>query len=93
MRKGYWELRDAHMKQQIAMAQVAGMFSEGIEAEPSESRAAQKLARADRFRETLRQRLTRNLLGLAYACQPGRIAGAGPLLAFAARSWLVSPAA
>lgn len=80
------------MTQQIALAQVAAMFSEGVEAEPPKTRAARKLARAERLRETLRQRLTRNLLGLAYACQPKRIAGAGPLLAFAARSWLAPPA-
>lgn len=80
------------MTKQIALAQVAAMFSEGVEADPPKTRAAQKLERAERFRETLRQRLTRNLLGLAYACQPRRIAAVPALVSFVARAWLVAPA-
>ena len=80
------------MTRQIALAQVASLFSEGLEAEPPKTRAALTRQRAERFKETLRQRLTRNLLGLAYACQPKRVAGVPALLSFVARQWLIAPA-
>ena len=83
---------DKVMTRKIALAQVAAMFSEGVEAEPPMTRAALARQRAERFKETLRQRLTRNVLGLAYACHPKRIAGAPALLSFVARTALVAPA-
>lgn len=80
------------MTRQISAAEVANMFSEGIEAEPRQTRAALMRARNQRFAETLAQRFKRNILGLAYACHPKRIAAVPALLAFVARDWCVGPA-
>ena len=77
------------MGMQIATPQVARLFSEGVEGDPPKTRAALIRLRAERFRETLGQRLTRNILGLAYAWQPKRIAGIPALLSFVARARLV----
>lgn len=80
------------MTRQITAAQVAGMFSEGIEADLRPTRAALGQARARHFAQTLRQRLTRNILGLAYACHPKRIAAIPPLLGLVLREWCVGQA-
>ena len=76
------------MQMQIAASHVARLFSEGVEADPPKTRAAQMRQRAERFRETLGQRLTRNILGLAYALQPGRLADVPALIAFVSRARL-----
>ena len=80
------------MASQIALSQVAAMFSERIEAEPPRSRATLQRRRALRFTETLTQRLTRNVLGLAYACHPERIRELPALMRFVARAWTSAPA-
>jgi leucyl/phenylalanyl-tRNA---protein transferase len=80
------------MQMQIAAPHVARLFSEGVEAEPPKTRAAQMRQRAKRFKETLGQRLTRNILGLAYALRPKRLADAPALLSFVARARLVGQA-
>ena len=80
------------MASQIALSQVAAMFSERIEAEPPQSRATLRRQRALRFAETLTQRLTRNVLGLAYACHPRRIRELPALMSFVTRAWTIAPA-
>ena len=80
------------MRMQISAAHVAGMFSEGLEADPPKTRTMLMRERASRFRETFSQRLTRNILGLAYALRPRRISDIPALLGFIARARVVGEA-
>ena len=79
------------MANQIVLSKVAAMFSARAEPEPPKSRATVRHERARRFTETLTQRLTRNVLGLAYACHPKRIGELPALVSFVARAWIVGP--
>jgi leucyl/phenylalanyl-tRNA--protein transferase len=62
----------------IRLSELARLFSEGDE-QLSPGRAARRERRLALFRESARQRLRREALGLAYALRPERLAGILPM--------------
>jgi leucyl/phenylalanyl-tRNA--protein transferase len=62
----------------IRLSELARLFSEGDE-QLSPGRAARRERRLALFRESARQRLRREALGLAYAMRPERLAGILPM--------------
>jgi leucyl/phenylalanyl-tRNA--protein transferase len=80
------------MSVDVRMAQVGGLFSEGVEPRAPLTPRERRKRREQLFEETLRDALTRQARAVARALRPDRIASLPPNLDFVLRERAIKPA-